>query len=272
MNSKNSKIIEVKNKLEAQRLLKVAAFDQNKIVTKPHKHNGYLEIVFLSSTNGKHSVDGRESIVKTPCLLIIRKDNVHHWELENPVKGYVVLLKKMFVDQSLDFELAKLIDELVEFDTIYLKDSIFFESLLSILEFEMNKTSQEGLLKALLAKALESTDHSKKSKTSQNSLYANFCELLNENPRVLNHVAYYASLLNTSPQNLNASCKKNTNLTASEVLAGYIIKEAKRLLFYTSNSISEIAFQLGFSDKSNFSKYFKRYSGVTPSEFKKNQH
>jgi AraC-like DNA-binding protein len=85
-------------------------------------------------------------------------------------------------------------------------------------------------------------------------------------------VAYYASLLNTSPQNLNASCRKNTNLTASEVLAGYIIKEAKRLLFYTSNSISEIAFQLGFSDKSNFSKYFKRYSGVTPSEFKKNQH
>ncbi|MGE8377178.1 MAG: helix-turn-helix domain-containing protein, partial [Sphingobacterium sp.] len=56
---------------------------------------------------------------------------------------------------------------------------------------------------------------------------------------------------------------------ASQILATYIIKEAKRLIFYTNNSIAEIAFVLGFSDKSNFSKYFKRYTDLTPSEFKR---
>ncbi|MGO3164571.1 MAG: helix-turn-helix domain-containing protein, partial [Sphingobacteriaceae bacterium] len=112
------------------------------------------------------------------------------------------------------------------------------------------------------------TTASKQSTPTQDSIYVKFCSMLNEDAKVVNHVAHYASTLNTSPQNLNAACKKNGNLTASEVLAGYIIKEAKRLLFYTANSVSEVGFELGFSDKSNFSKYFKRHTGITPREFR----
>ena len=266
-----AKKIQVKDKLEHQRLIKVVAFDLSKNVTKPHKHNGYLELVFLSSTVGRHYIDGREIIIRTPCLLVIRKDNVHHWELANPVKGFVLLLKDRFVDQSLDFEIHRLVDEIGRFDTIYFKEAKTIENLLELLAVEENKICQEGLFKVILAKTLEYTTDSRKSKSTQDNIYVKFCALLNENPRVINHVAHYASMLNTSPQNLNAACKKNVNLTASEVLAGYIIKEAKRLLFYTTNSISEVAFELGFSDKSNFSKYFKRYTGITPTQFKKRE-
>lgn len=263
------KKITIKDKLEPQRLIKVATFDRAKNRTRPHKHNGYLELVFLSSTSGRHYIDGKEAEVKVPCILVIRKDNVHHWELENPVEGYVLLLKKLFVEQSLDFEISRLVEEVVQFDQIFLKEKLAIEQILGLLATENNKIVQEGLFKAMLAKVLENADQQISSKFIQNNLYIKFCELLNKETKVVNHVAHYASQLNTSPQNLSAACKKQVNLTASEVLAGYIIKEAKRLLFYTSNSISEIAFMLGFSDKSNFSKYFKRYTGITPTEFKK---
>ena len=265
---KNRKKIEVKDKLVTQKLIKVVAFDQSKNMTRPHKHNGYLELVFLSSTSGKHVIDGRESTIKTPCLLVIRKGNVHHWELVNPVTGFVVLVKDIFINQSLDFEIKRLVDEIIRFDTVYLKDSKTMEALLGVLAVEENKICQEGLLKVILAKALEHIDSPRQAAATQKNIYHRFCGLLNEDAKVINHVAHYATKLNTSPQNLNAACKKNSNLTASEVLAGYIIKEAKRLLFYTNNSISEVAFELGFSDKSNFSKYFKRYTGITPREFK----
>ncbi|MBE8723019.1 AraC family transcriptional regulator [Sphingobacterium sp. Ka21] len=265
------KKIEMKDKLEPQRLIKVAAFDLSKNITKPHKHNGYLELVFLSSTSGKHFIDGREAIIITPCLLVIRKDNVHHWELANPVNGFVLLVKNLFVSRSLDFEINRLIEGISQFDTIYLKESSTIESLLKMLAVEENKVCQEGLFKVILAKALEHTESAKLTKAVQQNLYGQFCGLLNNDVRVVNHVAYYASKLNTSPQNLSAACKKHANLTASEVLAAYIIKETKRLLFYTTKSISEVAFELGFSDKSNFSKYFKRYTGTTPKAFKKLQ-
>jgi AraC family transcriptional activator of pobA len=269
---KNSKQIDIKDKLENPRLIKVVEFDFSKNITKPHRHNGYLELVFLSSTSGKHVIDGRESLIKTPCLLVIRKDNVHHWELVNPVKGFVILIKDAFVMQSLDFEINRLVNVICRYDTIYFKEDYIFENLLSILANEYNKICQEGLFKAFLAKVLEYIDSSSEAKPTSESLYDQFCRILNDDVKVVNHVAYYASKLNTSPQNLNAICKKNANLTASELLAGYIIKEAKRLLFYTASSVSEVAFELGFSDKSNFAKYFKRYTGITPTEFKKQEY
>ena len=267
----DSKKIRVKDKLEHQALIKVVAFDLAKNVTAPHKHNGYLELVFLSATTGRHYIDGRETIIKSPCLLVIKKNNVHHWELTNPVIGFVLLVKSQFVDQSLDFELNRLVERISRFDTIYFNQVRTIENLLELLAVEENRTCQEGLFKVILAKSLEYTTDSRQSVSVQQNIYANFCALLNEDPRVVNHVAYYASKLNTSPQNLSAACRKNVNLTASEVLAGYIIKEAKRLLFYTTNSISEVAYKLGFSDKSNFSKYFKRYTGITPTDFRKQE-
>lgn len=265
------KRIEVKDKLQHHRNIKVVVFDPSKNITTPHKHNGYLELVFLSSASGKHFIDGREAVVKTPCLLVIRKDNVHHWELINPVKGFVLLVKDQFVNQSLDFEINRLANEIRAFDTIYFKEARIIEHLFEILAVEDNRVCQEGLFKVILAKALEHTTASRQSSSTQDNTYVKFCALLNEEPKVINHVAHYASKLNTSSQNLSAACKKNVNLTASEVLAEYIIREAKRLLLYTTNSISEVTFELGFSDKSNFSKYFKRYTGITPTAFRKQE-
>ena len=85
---------------------------------------------------------------------------------------------------------------------------------------------------------------------------------------IKNNVAHYAGLLNTTPQNLNATCRKAVNQPAAEVLADYIISEAKRLLIYTNNTVSEIAFELNFNDPSHFVKYFKRYTGLTPKAFR----
>lgn len=264
-----SKTIIVKDKLEPQKLLKVVAFDNSKAITKPHRHNGYLELVFLSKTSGKQLIDNCKSLVKTPCILIIRKESVHCWELEVPIEGYVLLLKKSFVEQSLDLEIARLVDEISQFDILYLKENRVIPTLLQLLSQEENKICQEGLFKSLLAKTLENIGKTEQSTSVSNDLYVKFIELLNTDSKIINNVAYYASLLHTSPQNLSAACKRNANYTASQVLATYIIKEAKRLIFYTNNSIAEIAFVLGFSDKSNFSKYFKRYTNFTPSEFKR---
>ena len=48
-----------------------------------------------------------------------------------------------------------------------------------------------------------------------------------------------------------------------------IITEAKRLVYYTDKSIKEISVELGFEDAAHFSKFFKNYTSVSPSELKK---
>jgi AraC family transcriptional activator of pobA len=123
-----------------------------------------------------------------------------------------------------------------------------------------------GLLKALLAKILEVS--MLQISNTKTDLFHSFRELLGQTAEIKNNVAHYADILNTTPQNLNAICRKAVNQSATEVLAEHIISEAKRLLFYTNLSVSEISFTLHFSDSSHFVKYFKRFTGHTPQAFR----
>src|SRR5699024_4668176 len=116
----------------------------------------------------------------------------------------------------------------------------------------------EGLVKALFAKLLQTSKSGNKVNPTTENLYQKFRQLLSQDKKRSNKVSYYAELLKTSPQNLNASCRKENNQSAAEVLAGYIISQAKRLLLYTDLTVLEIAFDLGFRDNSHFTKYFKR--------------
>ncbi|MGL4582960.1 MAG: AraC family transcriptional regulator, partial [Flavobacterium sp.] len=66
-----------------------------------------------------------------------------------------------------------------------------------------------------------------------------FQDLLKQVDNLHNNVSYYAQKLKTSPQNLNAICRKTLKQSASEIIAKHIIDEAKRQLLYSQNRISE---------------------------------
>ena len=152
--------------------------------------------------------------------------------------------------------------------SLQLKEYKTIEQIFDLLIKENNSTIIEGLLKALFAKIIETAKPlTNKTKITSNT-FQSFRELLNKTDKLQNNVAYYAELLNTTPQNLNVICRKNANQSASDILAEYIIGEARRLLHYTDNTVSEIAFSLGFSDSSHFVKYFKRYTAKTPQTFR----
>jgi AraC-like DNA-binding protein len=44
--------------------------------------------------------------------------------------------------------------------------------------------------------------------------------------------------------------------------------EAKRLLAHTHKSVKEIGFSLGFQEPTNFTKYFRKHTGLSPVEFR----
>jgi AraC-like DNA-binding protein len=48
-----------------------------------------------------------------------------------------------------------------------------------------------------------------------------------------------------------------------------VLLEAKRLLAHTDRTVLSIATRLGFTEASNFGKFFTRHTGVTPLEFRK---
>jgi AraC-like DNA-binding protein len=80
-------------------------------------------------------------------------------------------------------------------------------------------------------------------------------------------VNYMASQLNLSPKYLSDLLKQETGKTALELIHLYVISEAKNMLVGGDNSISEIAYRLGFENPPYFSRLFKKEVGISPKEF-----
>ncbi|MDW5288015.1 helix-turn-helix transcriptional regulator [Formosa sp. PL04] len=264
--------IKVNTKIAVKKTIKIEPFDRSKRYTKPHKHNKYFEIVYLSKGSGSHTIDATEYSIDVPQFFFVKREEVHHWSIETEPKGYVIIFKDEFAETTIDTQINLLLLELSKFSKLDVKSAseqdvieTLFELLCNETKLNGNPNVVEGLLKALLFK-ITSLDN-----TIVNGLMGDVSEqflyYLSESPQ--NNVAFYAEKLCITPQYLNTICKHAFGKSASEVIATYINKEAKRLLLYTSFNVTEIAHQLHFKDVSHFGKYFKKNNNITPLNYRK---
>ena len=83
-------------------------------------------------------------------------------------------------------------------------------------------------------------------------------------------VSFYADLLHVSPQHLSTTVNKVTGKTVTDIIAKLVITDAQAKLKSTDMTIQEIAYSLNFPDISFFGKYFKRYTGMSPKQYREN--
>jgi AraC family transcriptional activator of pobA len=79
---------------------------------------------------------------------------------------------------------------------------------------------------------------------------------------------YYASQIGISAAHLNASCRQVTGQSALSIIHARSMREARRLLVYTSMTIRDVSDTLGFSDPAYFTRFFKRNAGLSPRDFR----
>lgn len=96
-----------------------------------------------------------------------------------------------------------------------------------------------------------------------------FLYLMHTNCRYHHTVKWYADQLYVSPDALSAKLKKLYGKTANQLISESLIEEAKVCLLNPANSVQDVAEKLCFSDQASFSKFFKRYCGMSPGQFKK---
>lgn len=83
------------------------------------------------------------------------------------------------------------------------------------------------------------------------------------------NVRDYVARLGYSERTVNRACRTATGLSAKQVLDERIVLEAKRLLAHSERSVAAVAAALGFSEATNFNKFFARGVGRLPSEFRR---
>ena len=95
-----------------------------------------------------------------------------------------------------------------------------------------------------------------------------FFELLFDRSRVLDSVSGYAEQLNISPSYLNKLVRTQTRHSAMDWVEISRVNWAKSLLKDSDLSVGEVSVAVGVDDPSYFTRFFRKSTGMTPSEFR----
>jgi AraC family transcriptional activator of pobA len=95
-----------------------------------------------------------------------------------------------------------------------------------------------------------------------------FIQLLNKHFKEQSALQFYADQMNLSQDQLSQVCKKGIGWTPKAIMQEKLLREAKRLLLFDSMSVKEISYELGFTEPTNFVKFFQQHTGLPPKTFR----
>lgn len=109
------------------------------------------------------------------------------------------------------------------------------------------------------------------SNNSAWEIVGNFLVLLSRNYVSQHKVSFYANALSITPDYLSAITKECTRITPKETIEGKLVLTMKALLENTNMSIKNIAERLRYEDSSHLCKVFRRHTGMSPGQYRKQQ-
>lgn len=250
----------------------------------PHLHDFY-SIFWVESGEAIHATDYVEYSLKADTILFVPPGLKHRMYIDQSVNGIYILFNEEFIRYN-------------RMNYVPLKDyRLFnnpdFKSLITVssdkqkklsditsLIFDELKTPDDysrdivlNLLHLFLLESRRIFDHQYPASVSEPELTPDttiikFKQLIEDHFVTQKNVSSYAEMLNMNPSCLNELSKRTTGITAGELIRNRVIDETKKLLYSSSISGKEIAFQLGFDDPAYFSRFFRKYTGLTLKEFR----
>ncbi|MGR3660843.1 MAG: helix-turn-helix domain-containing protein [Paracoccaceae bacterium] len=240
---------------------------------RPHRHAYLHQFILLVSGRGQVQIEENWKRITAGDLVNIPMGIVHGFTFEPGTQGWVVTMASELLEENLrDSEglrpLLK-IPVIVRFSQEIRRISqlIFAEQSTQGFARAHILRALSGVLAGLVARELSAKNFG--ALRQEHSLQRRFEILLEE--KYLDHlgVADYASILAITSTHLSRVMRQATGQSALAAIEARIILEARRYLAFSNLSVSEIGYQIGFSDPAYFSRVFKRATGQSPSCFRR---
>ena len=255
--------------------------------SKPHRHD-YQTIIWTTEGQSTHNIDGQEISTATHSLCLIARGQIHHFlDVSDDFMGLRVLFTDDFLsnsslNDSYNYK-ATLFNNtsLNEPLTVPSDVAAEFESIMSQLvrEYEnQDHFNKENSLRYLLLYLLTKVESVRRDLVSEQpdkvalshyETYQSFISHLEEGFQTEHDVNFYADQLELSARHLSEITKKVVGKTAKQIIVNRLILEAKRHLQFTSLSVQDIAYGLGYESPYYFSQAFKNATNLSPSAYKK---
>ncbi|WP_345375203.1 helix-turn-helix transcriptional regulator [Algivirga pacifica] len=250
----------------------------------PHRHDFYT-ILFIQKAEGQHIIDFNTYDLGQRQVFFVSPGQVHQMLESKPSKGWALTIRKEFLEtHHIDTSFISEINLFRDFgDTppLTLEKEIFHSMEQLILQMRdcIEKSSRfhweavGAYLKLFLINAnnqcvlpQHNTPHS-----PAEMILRNFKLLVEKYYKSEHQVQFYADQLFISTDHLNRTIDHLIGKKAKQFIQNRILLEAKRLLQYSDSTAKEIGYHLGFKEAAHFSNFFKKMTGVSISQWIKNQ-
>lgn len=249
----------------------------------PHRHN-YFTVLLVNKANGQHFIDFNEYSLSNNQVFFVSPGQVHQIIENEQSFGYVLTFSTQFLISNnipLSFiEDLNLFNDYGNAEPMILskpqRDNLanYCEEIMHFHNSDL-KFKQDAIgasLKLFLINCnnlcTQPRDNTQLIQAGH-SILKNFKEAVEKHHTEWHSSAEYANNLNISADHLNRTVKSLIGKTAKEYIQTRVSIAAKRLLYFSDLSTKEIGYQLGFSEASNFSAFFKKSTKLSPTEFRK---
>lgn len=234
-----------------------------------HRHN-FFEIIWFNKVpeNSSLELDFEHHSLKNNQICIIAPGQVFNMKL-NGEKGYVLAISREIFKEVCDIETI-LTGGTCPF-SLDAQSAETCSTLISLMEQEYKGTSRIDLLKTYLrAFCIIITEQINPQDSSINDRQRiqKLVSLIEEYYTIEKDTGFYADQIKISTHHLNDIVRLSRGTTVKKMIAQRLILEAKRELSFGALTVKEIAFKLGFSDASYFSRFFKKHTGQNPDGFR----
>jgi AraC-like DNA-binding protein len=243
-----------------------------------HRDEHYV-LLFLQKGSFTAVIDFEEIKAKGPCILCILPGQVHYGITVHRLEGWLVSADVSYFSDTFRSFFLSAADVQKPIPVSDAGSSLLHESVVLLHRVYQPKEAghfQDHTLRSLMDAYISlfaSCYHDRMQATAPPDsrpaiISRQFKALLQQHFKTMKSPAAYASALNISASYLNEAVKQISGFPVSYWIHQEVVLEAKRLLYYTDNTVKEIAHSLGYDDHTYFTRLFSKTAGASPLAFR----
>lgn len=249
----------------------------------------FYSFIFIKKGKGNYTTDNQTFEYQDRTVYFTNPGHLKAFEFYSLDEGHLITLSEQFLNQyvhkeifeQFPFLLAETIPPQTFNEADFSEIALYYQQIFK--EYHGESANKDLIIGSLFAVILLKLKeqfwakyHSVDEGNRSSVIVKQFKQLLEKHYRDLEtgktntqfKAKHYADELNLNPSYLNAVIKSKTGKPISRWIADKTINQAEALLAHSSKTIKEVGIQLGFSELAHFSNFFKKNTGVTPTEFR----
>ena len=250
-----------------------------------HYHDRFYQLHVIENGVVRVHLDETSYSAQGPMFFLTPPTVPHAFVLEDHAEGHVVTTRQPimweilgtieqnawprgFLNTPLCIEMKAGEDEQVTRRILYLLALMAEEKTNSI---GANDSAMKALLQLVLIYISRLSYQAPRRKSFRKEdvrVFHEFNELIETHYREHIKLKRYAGEIGVTEARLNEICRRLSGLPSKRLVIERVMQEARRRLLFTTRSISEIGYELGFRDPAYFARFFRRNAGMTAGQYR----